>query len=77
MSLDISQWIDLGVHRESCMVDPQTCGQAGGAISVWLRLHSSDHDGGCLTTRTKVGGTSLTSPVSPGITIGNLGQYTM
>ena len=65
MSLNIEQWIDLGVHRESCMVDPQTCGQAGGAISVWLRVHS-DLDGGFLTTTTKNG-----TGRSTGITIFN------
>ena len=31
-------WIDLGIHIEACMTDPETCGEAGGAISLWLRV---------------------------------------
>ena len=49
------------------MTDPETCGDAGGAISIWLRLHSSGNDGGFLTTRNKDGTGSST-----GIFIGNL-----
>ena len=49
------------------MVDPQTRGDAGGAISIWLRLATSSSDGGFLTTRNKDGTGSLT-----GIFIGNL-----
>ena len=67
MSLNLGQWIDLGVHYEACMTDPQTCGASGGAISIWLRLHSSGNDGGFLTTRNKDGTGSST-----GIFIGNL-----
>ena len=70
VSLNVGQWIDLGVHYEACMTDPQTCGAEGGAeggaISIWLRLHS-DHDGGFLTTRNKDG-----TSISTGIFIGNL-----
>ena len=31
-----NQWIDLGVHSEACMTQPETCGAAGGAISFWM-----------------------------------------
>ena len=33
-----SQWVDLGIHTEACMTRPETCGAAGGAISVWLNV---------------------------------------
>ena len=66
MSLNAGEWIELGVHYEACMTDPQTCGAAGGAISIWIRIHSFDYHGGILTTRTKIGTNSST-----GITISN------
>ena len=31
------QWVDLGIHTEACMTRPDTCGSAGGAISLWGR----------------------------------------
>ena len=31
-----SQWVDLGIHTEACMTRPDTCGAAGGAISLWV-----------------------------------------
>ena len=55
MSLNVGQWIDLGVHYEACIVDPPTCGDAGGAISIWLRVLSDQIDGGLLTTINKNG----------------------
>ena len=33
-----SQWIDLGIHTEACMTRPETCGAAGGAISLWVNV---------------------------------------
>ena len=33
-----SQWIDLGIHTDVCMTRPDTCGVAGGAISLWVKL---------------------------------------
>ena len=33
-----SQWVDLGIHTEACMTRPETCGAAGGAISLWLNV---------------------------------------
>ena len=44
------QWIDLGVHFEACMVDPEVCGIAGGAVNVWLRVFGPT--GGILSTIT-------------------------
>ena len=32
------QWINLGIHTEACMTRPETCGAAGGAISLWFRV---------------------------------------
>ena len=33
---NMKQWLDLGIHTEACMTQPETCGAAGGAISVWV-----------------------------------------
>ena len=40
LSLDRTrnQWGDLGIHTEACMTRPQTCGTAGGAISLWINV---------------------------------------
>ena len=32
-----SQWVDLGIHTDVCMTRPETCGAAGGAISLWMK----------------------------------------
>ena len=32
------QWVDLGIHTEACMTRPETCGEAGGAISLWINV---------------------------------------
>ena len=33
-----NQWVDLGVHTEACITRPETCGAAGGAISLWMNV---------------------------------------
>ena len=33
-----NQWVDLGIHTEACMTQPETCGAAGGAISLWVNV---------------------------------------
>ena len=33
------QWVDLGIHTEACMTRPETCGAAGGAVSLWVNLN--------------------------------------
>ena len=33
-----SQWVDLGLHTDVCMTRPETCGAAGGAISLWVNV---------------------------------------
>ena len=45
-------------------VDPETCGTAGGAISIWTRVLKSLYFGGILTTNDVVG-----SHVSTGVNI--------
>ena len=40
-----SQWVDLGIHIEACMTRPETCGSAGGAISVWLKVIDCPYGG--------------------------------
>ena len=35
------QYVYLGFHTEICMTRPETCGPAGGAISVWINLIES------------------------------------
>ena len=45
-----NQWIDLGIHTEVCMTRPETCGAAGGAISLWLKLFDSPSSGGIISS---------------------------
>ena len=40
------QWVDLGMHTEACMTRPETCGAAGGAISVWINAIYYDYYSG-------------------------------
>ena len=49
-NISLNQWIDLGIHTEACMTRPETCGAAGGAFSVWLRLVDCPHGAGIITT---------------------------
>ena len=32
------QWVDLGIHAHVSMTRPETCGTAGGAISLWMKV---------------------------------------
>ena len=34
----LSQWIDLGIHLEVCMTQPNTCGENDGAIALWVNV---------------------------------------
>ena len=43
------QWVYLDFHTETCMTRPETCGAAGGAISVWINLIDCTH-GGIIST---------------------------
>ena len=49
------QWIDLGVHTEPCMNRPDTCGEAGGAVSLWLKEIACPNVKGMITSRTENG----------------------
>ena len=42
-----SQWVDLGVHNEACLAQPETCGAAGSAIRLWVKVidRCTLHDG--------------------------------
>ena len=40
------QWVDLEIHTDACMTRPETCGAAGGAISLWVNaINCSDYCG--------------------------------
>ena len=45
-----SEWVNLGVHLEICMTHPESCGAAGGAISVWFRIVACSLAGAVVTT---------------------------
>ena len=54
--------MDLGVHHGACMFDPETCGAAGGAVSIWMRVFPI-YLGGLLSTNnfsTSYGSTGVT-----------------
>ena len=36
------KWIDLGIQVGACMTQPDNCGAAGGAISLWIKVHLED-----------------------------------
>ena len=38
------QWVDLGVLEEACIVRPETCGSAGAAVALWLRVTYADNE---------------------------------
>ena len=49
------QWIDLGIHTEACMTRPDTCGAAGGAVSLWLKENRCTDVSGMLTSKISTG----------------------
>ena len=46
-----SRWVDLGIHTEACMTRPETCGAAGGAISLWIKVIDWSAFGGIVSSR--------------------------
>ena len=46
----MEQWIDLAVQNETCMTQPETCGAAGGAVSLWLKINDCPKNAGILST---------------------------
>ena len=62
VSLDRSrqQWINLGVHPEVCITQPDTCGAAGAAVSLWVKIFECFPQGGILTINLNIEGTGLT-----------------
>ena len=54
MSLDHtkSQWVDLGDGGEACIIQPDTCGAAGGAVAFWARVTYMDsHTRGIISSK--------------------------
>ena len=49
-SLNSMYSINLGVHTEACMTDPDSCGKTGGAVSFWLKLPEECINSFILTT---------------------------
>ena len=49
-----NQWLDLGIHTEACVTQPETCGSTGGALSMWIKLGSCTYTG-IITTKQKDG----------------------
>ena len=47
---NLGQSIDLGVHTEAFMTRPETCGAAGGAISLWVKIDDPFGYHGIITT---------------------------
>ena len=57
-----SQWVDLGIHTDVCMTRPETCGAAGGAISLWVNvIECSDWEGIISSYNRDVASKSVTS----------------
>ena len=44
------QWADLGIHTEACMTQPETCGAAGIAISLWMNVIDCPWAGGIVSS---------------------------
>ena len=40
LSLDHTrrQWVNLGI-LQACIISPETCGEAGGAIAFWIKIN--------------------------------------
>ena len=46
-----SQWVDLGDSgQKACMTRPETCGAAGGAISLWVNVIECPGNGGIVSS---------------------------
>ena len=43
------QWLDLGIPDEACIARPETCGAAGGSVSLWMRINH-DRAGGIVSS---------------------------
>ena len=44
------QWVDLGIHTKACMARPETCGVAGDAMSLWIRVIDCPTIGGIVSS---------------------------
>ena len=57
----VGRWIDLGIHTEACMTQPDTCGENGCAVSLWHKVVSCPSFSGIVS--------SHSLPTSTGITV--------
>ena len=60
LSIGMKQWVDLGVLQEACITRPETCGAAGGAVSLWARLRVCDGFCGIISPVIKTPSTGFT-----------------
>ena len=51
--------MDLGIHLETCMTRLETCGAAGGAISLWVKVMECLGLCGIITSSQASSGTSI------------------
>ena len=56
----VGRWIDLGIHNEACMVQPDTCGEKGGAVSLWHRVLSCPGFGGIVSSHSTLESVGIT-----------------
>ena len=45
------QWIDLGIHLEACLTQPDTCGGDGGALGFWVRVDAPGRLPGIISSK--------------------------
>ena len=71
-----SRSIDLGIHTEACMTRPETCGAAGGAISVWVNVIECVADrGGIVSSRSSSSSGSVIYCTSSDKTVYDLASF--
>ena len=46
----MGQLVDVGIHTEVCMTRAETCGVAGGAISLWVNVIDCSGTGGLVSS---------------------------
>ena len=60
----MSLWVDLGNHAEACMTRPETCGTAGGAFSIWVKVIESSSYTGILSSYRASGSSGIAIQLS-------------
>ena len=46
----LREWLDLGIHTEACLTQPDTCSSTGGSVSMWIKIGPSTYTG-IITTK--------------------------